>query len=260
MAGKAHFEYTAFQDGMQEVVLSSWKWFADYIQKHLVDYKTYVFRGQRKSTWSLESTLDRSIRSTHNIGTDFNYDKYLEGFKASTRGRRGPNPQELSEDDWWALGQHHGLATPLLDWTESPFVALFFAFAKPRERITDNRAVWAISRYSIEYKSRQLSLKTPPEDGIKFITPQSDENARLVNQRGLFTRAPNSVTHERWMDKHYKGHDRQILIKIIIPEIKNDRADCLKFLNRMNINHLTLFPDLYGSSKYCDTALEIKNY
>jgi len=62
------------------------------------------------------------------------------------------------------------------------------------------------------------------------------------------------------MAKHFKDSDRQILIKVMIPEKKTDRAECLKFLNRMNINHLTLFPDLYGSSQFCEMSLDIKNY
>lgn len=259
MANKPHFQMKEFADGIAVVELSSWKWFGDYIQKTMLNRRNFCFRGQRKAVWPLESTLDREIRRL-GIGDSFDEVAYLKEFMFATRGRRGPNPKELDEDEWWAVGQHQGLATPLLDWTESPFVALFFAFAKPRDQVGDRRAVWAISIAAIADKSKELAAANPPVAGIRFIMPQTDENPRLVSQRGLFTRGPTGTTHEDWIRKHFSGFRKQVLIKIVIPERASDRHDCLKFLNRMNINYLTLFPDLYGSCKYCTMSLEIPNY
>jgi FRG domain-containing protein len=71
--------------------------------------------------------------------------RHLDAFRRAARGRRGPFPAKLeNENEVWALGQHHGLATPLLDWTESAFVALYFAFAEEATSSTGERAVWAL--------------------------------------------------------------------------------------------------------------------
>ena len=265
MANVPHYKQTDYHDGVQTIALSSWKWFADYVQKELIDYKSFVFRGQRKAAWPLESTLDRAIREAGLSPATFDYNKCLANFKAASRGRRGSSPLPLGENDWWALGQHHGLHTPLLDWTESPFVALYFAFTKVREGGGGKRAVWAIYRESVEEKTAELNLQKAGQPvqpaGVEIISPLTDDNARLVSQRGLFTRGPNGVPLCKWVETNFKGEKKTcILIKVEIPDSNGDRVACLSFLNRMNINHLSLFPDLYGASKYCTMTLEIPNY
>ncbi len=81
----------------------------------------------------------------------------------------------------------------------------------------------------------------------------------MISQGGLFTKASLGVDIEQWVRTYYAGEDRNpCLIKVRIPDV--ERRTCLKRLNEMNINHLSLFPDLYGASKFCNTKLEISNY
>lgn len=266
MPRRKRWNISATKNGIVKVDLFDWKYFHDFIYQKLLNYRTYVFRGHRCDDWRLESTLDRVARIT---GSAFPMDrrqKHLAEFKYAIRGRRGANPPRLeTENDWWALGQHHGLATPLLDWTTSPFVAAYFAFIGNKPNNTPRRVVWAISQLTVEQKSKEIRADLtytgrPPI--IEFFKPLSDENARLVNQGGLFSRAPDNMTIEKWMESNFHVTDpkarRWIAIRISMPN--DNRADALKSLNRMNINHLTLFPDLYGASTFCNTNLEIDKY
>ena len=263
MARKPRWTEESHDDhGVVEIKLLSWKYFSDYINQEMLDYTDYVYRGHGNSQWKLEPTLDRIVKTP----ISYKREELLEKFKFETRGRRGSNPSLLEDDnDWWALGQHHGLYTPLLDWTESPFVALYFAASVAQKEKSRSLSVFCLSQRSVQIKNNYINdnndveLVNNQKPTIKIVRPLTDENSRLVSQRGLFTRGPNNIDIETWIKKFPSGSKTAMeLIKISMPN--TGIQDCLRYLNRMNINHSTLFPDLTGASEYCNKALTTKNY
>ena len=183
------------------------------------------------------------------------------------KGRRGSNPVRLeSADEIWALGQHHGLATPLLDWTESPFVAAYFAFREKdvSNEPSDARFIYALSRDIWRWGPADSLEGKPYDRFIRFVNPLSDENPRLLNQKGLFTLPmSDEISIEHIVPFCYATDSENTQRRIIFVRIKIhnfDRENCLRNLNRMNINHATLFPDLTGAGDYCNVKLEIENY
>lgn len=267
MVDRDNWGITGFQNGILTVKLSSWKYYADFVNDELLTNKQYIFRGQRKVSWELQPALYRTIFNS----VDEKYYgpcaiAHLFKFRHAMRNRRGTNPKELSQNEWWALGQHCGLKTVLLDWTEAPFIASFFAFSKVGSKNTDRRIVYALSLGHILDKSYEIEQKTKEIFGnyaskgsiVEIINPLSADIARLVNQRCVFTRVHDFISLEKWIEINFWGEtSSHIMIKIIIPDKGNDRELFLRYLNKMNINYHSLFPDSHGAAKYCNMDIEI---
>ncbi len=262
--------------------LESWAKFVDLIRDKHANCPGLVYRGQANAEWKVESKLDRLERkypqtSNYQVGepTQFPHPPlrrldYLAEFQAATRGKRGPGAPDMSgdNDEWWALAQHHGLATPMLDWTYSPFVALFFAFEE--EKCVRNDGTWSEPRMRAVWDAGFHVLERIPNEAdrpTRFV-PRTDANYRLVNQAGLFLKMPKGRDLEAIVRTHFKTQTyarigdpngtqfaQAALEKIEIPN--TDRVECLKFLNKMNINRMSLFPDLDGAADYVNALWEL---
>lgn len=254
-------------DGTVVYRLTSWTAYFDFLEAEVfgagAGADSYVWRGQRHQ-WSLRSSFDRLLDQVGLLSQppevlDRIAHEHLSRFKYAARGRRGLNPVSLIDRDWWALGQHFGLATPLLDWTRSPFAAAYFAYEKPSTDLAPSRVVFGLHQRAVEQRSAEIAA-AGDEHGrsaaIEFVDPFSDENPRLVSQGALFTRGPIGVPIERWITNAFEGLDTPVLLRIELPDA--DRLSCLSVLNRMNINHASLFPDLSGATRFVNLRAELE--
>jgi FRG domain-containing protein/restriction endonuclease HindI-like protein len=217
-----------------------------------------IYRGHRRYDWPLTPSLGR-FDSRKIITEDIAYAQ-LRFFRRAVRGRLLDHTLVAEGEDYelWSVGQHHGLLTPLLDWTHSPYVALFFAFEKPDQRAeTDNpfRAIYILNKTHVETE------KFCPD--VSVLEPRKDDHGRLVNQAGLFTYSSYGNTLENFLINSL--HDEVLgevreedeakelakyICKIYIPN--EERDACLRHLRMMNVHHGSLFPDLFGAAQYCN--------
>jgi hypothetical protein len=245
----------------------------------------WIFRGVRKQSYPLESTLDRTIGSRGKgeyVERQIAEDYLISRFKKAAHHFIEASMVPDNTLEWLALMQHYGAPTRLLDFTRSSYVACFFALEKRSD--TAPSAIWAIDAdWLVANSSDRISNDLPgyKENSLldsEFMAKNFDEifkkhhtslvlpitpirlNRRLLVQQGLFLCpgiAEGGIEKNllSYNDGTQDMHDH--VLKIIIE--KRIRTAVLFELSLMNISGASLFQDLEGYASSLGLELEYRS-
>ena len=243
---------------------------------------TWIFRGHSNATWNLKTSLERAI---NDYGLSMKDAPRIEGgllrrFKRQSQNYISDLPAQGNYMEWFALMQHYGAPTRLLDWTYSFFVALYFAV----EHAVGECAVWAFNSDCVTSKITSILpkkdtkccgedpntliprnfesvfMREPPKALVCPMNPYNF-NERLVIQQGVFL-CPGDVSKpfEHNMAALFSKSDlKNNLLKYEIVDNLELRKEIIQNLYRMNMNRATLFPGLDGFAQSLRNLLAFQN-
>ena len=207
------------------------------------------FRGHQKENWEL-------IPGVHRDERDFSYEtniatKFVRG--AGARYHKCPDKDDVQ--GWLFLMQHYRLPTRLLDWTESPLIATFFAVQDlNNDYDADDACFWALSPFSLNKSQTNRPAILSPRDSFAtqlFLRPlvmkkaEVDAivavNADQVDARMLAQLSTFTIHGTRKPLEQLDGTD-QYLMKFVIPA--SAKAGIRLELEDLGIKQSNLFPDL----------------
>lgn len=250
-------------NSLETVEINDFKDLIDSIEKFQSERNSSWYRGSRDAAYKLVPSLFRH-KNKKTIEELSELEKSL-----TTRfvQRSQPFLSRTLVNDWdkLFLMQHYGIPTRLLDWSENPFVAAYFALSGGDAPSRD-AAIWmcdpiAWNRSALQHISfsggvldessdplRTYALGTPiPQMPKQPVMIYGTYNSpRIVAQRGgfaLFGHGLEDMEKVYKQDTYVKGCLKRLLVsKAQIVEIRES-------LFRKGFTESVVFPDLEGLSQ-----------
>lgn len=234
--------------------LKSWKDFLCLLNSESVknQQEDLIFRGHDNADWELECSLSRMNKNYSNKHIEHPLKKEIIDLQLSMFKKELPG--DFTENQMWAIGQHHGLWTPYLDWTSSPDVALYFAIKSFTHQ--NNKIYFSISVLNFK---KILSNRINDIEIISRKDLNLSDNElykRIHNQDGCFTKTPNHSSIESvisTIDINWSEYFYKIYIQ------NSDIHLCREYLLTKDIDVKYIFPDLEGSVKRCNENISKKS-
>ena len=254
---------------MKEIFVHTFDEYRSIVTKY--NYHDWIFRGQNNSEYKLESSLYRTIKRNEEIRSKSksriihlkreNYEKeMLELFQCSSHLFLDKVPDKKEIFDWLSIMQHYGAPTRLLDFSFSPYMALYFAISGASsdaavfcvnykllseiDESSDNNVSEKYKKIMRQEKSIENTILVPFEPKFK--------NERLFVQQGVFL-VPNTLnfSHQDILSEYDTDDNDEINLKIIIKQ--ECFVEMTTELQRMNIKASSVYPGFEGFCKSFET-------
>ena len=205
----------------------------------------YWFRGHAGLKWRL---IPSALRYRH-VADRRSAIALLSEFRRVAHLKHKPAPDPNDDLGWMQVGQHYGLPTQLLDWTENALAALYFACDLPEEDglvFFVNPAL--INRGASRSNDTVLDAHADAErigkyigGGTRNLRPVAVNPAwnseRIIAQKGTFTIHPLNN-----FEIGAKRGDYPSLVAVPIP--KEAKAELMRQLRKVGVDELALYPEL----------------
>lgn len=257
------FAYTApsaRDEHVEATKCAGWEEFKKWVSDSRQKFDATLFRGHGSSDFRLSTTLHRKGRTR--------LERYchetLQEFRAHAEAVLGMRFDMRNGDDYavlLGLAQHHGLPTPLLDWSRSPYIAAFFAFSDALELGATRPGTSHVRIYGL---TREFTATSAPNFvTLPFIVPyvctlsiSARHNPRLYAQQGQFL-VTNVADVEQYLCTIQRSSGRTTLIAADVPvECARSALEDLAF---MGLTAATMFPGLDGVCQMMKHEMSFKN-
>lgn len=230
---------------------------AEYKQIAAVDLEldgAIIYRGQRSASWGLVSSVHRTalVRSIpHLKGYADNMLPQVHDAVEAWTGRSWDLKNAFGFAEFLAFLQHNGFPTPLLDWTQSPYIAAYFAFEgvnhfNPQ---TEDVAIFAFNQRSWSTNFRQVYDFADFNPHVSILRPRQVGNHKLAMQQGCFT-----VTNVLDVEKHIRFNESDEKMFLTKYELDvRERPRVIRELSLMGVSAVQLMPSVEA---VCKKAVE----
>ena len=235
--------------------VDSWSQFQEWIKDRRKNESRYIYRGHERSTYRLESTFHCAGR--RNIARYVTKDiPELYRVLAPLLTHRFDLNNPVDFLAFLFLARHHGYPTPLLDWSESHYVAAFFAFFRGESPASPPEYV-RILEFDLDNFDRALDKEFKlttiyePAPILEIVDAIPFANPRAIPQQSkvMFSNVANAERFIRGLEElGLKKNDRfEILNKIDLKYSMRDEV--IDYLRYIGITPATMFPGLDGACK-----------
>jgi hypothetical protein len=118
----------------------------------------WIFRGHQRTDYSLKPTIERAFGESAASWAVLER-QALKEFRSKARMHLATSllPPGDKILEWLALMRHYGVPTRLLDFTLSPYIALYFALRGRSQDEKSSAEVWAINAATLRHQASSIS-------------------------------------------------------------------------------------------------------